>query len=160
MPTKDWLHPQAYLSGSQDEDTATLPPRDRAHRPDESKWVQSTSTQSAAAITVHGLAIWEVGDTQEEALGARMRIIPLEYRQNSEQGVALEGGVVPIRHYPRWLNAFSAIAMAMTVIGILIFLRDVTLGSALAAVGSIGVWIAGSLASSYRGSRYGSSISS
>jgi hypothetical protein len=155
MPSKNWLRPEPYLSSwSQDEDTAILPPREWSCFPGEGHWKPSSSTESAAEIRIHGLSIWTVGDSQEEALGARMRI-PLEYRKNVTEDAALEGGVVPVGHYPKWLNVFSAISLALTLVGVLIFFRDITLGSALAAVGSVGVWIAGSLAASYRESRYG-----
>jgi hypothetical protein len=53
------------------------------------------------------------------------------------------------RTYPLWLSICSAITLLLVFAGFLTMIWLTTIGAAVAAVGFLGVWIFGSLASRY-----------
>jgi hypothetical protein len=50
------------------------------------------------------------------------------------------------RRYPRWLNIASAAALSVCAIGFILALFRLRTGFGLLAIGSLGIWITGTIA--------------
>lgn len=151
---------------------ATRPP-EVAQKLAKPTWTSDTNAPVRISIIEHGGGDWvtfatstladyktrltlaAADESRRGAADAWMKFLR-DSHEIRPQGLVAEGVAMSASRYPVWLNGLSAVSLILLTVGIfLIFFSDVTSGAALAAAGSIGVWVAGSLAPTYRARRNG-----